>query len=95
MAAQNFAAIPAYLRAMKRLWPYSTGLQRRREWEAATFEHALAQGVLPLPKVQPSYVPKVSEPPRDLRDTSSDVLNEQELERVRRINYGTSDPLGR
>jgi hypothetical protein len=80
--------IPGYLRSMKRLWPYSMGLQTRREWEATTFEHALAQGA-PIPP------PKVKSQPRDLRDTSSDVLNERELERVRRINYGTGDPLGR
>jgi hypothetical protein len=88
MATHNFKAIPGYLRSMKRLWPYSMGLQTRREWEATTFEHALAQGA-PIPPP-----PKVKSQPRDLRDTSSDVLNERELERVRRINYGTGDPLG-
>lgn len=43
MAAGDFVAIPAYIRAMKRLWPLSTGLQARREWEAATFAEAISK----------------------------------------------------
>jgi GH24 family phage-related lysozyme (muramidase) len=38
MAASNFAAIPADIRAMKRLWPDVPGLQKRREREALLFE---------------------------------------------------------
>lgn len=34
--------IPALLRSMKRLWPNTLGLQRRREAEAALFEKAIA-----------------------------------------------------
>lgn len=90
LGAGNLGAVPSCLRAMKRLWPLNKSLLARREWEAATFEKAIgkqAAPVLPV-KSHPSAEP-------DLRDTSSDVLNEQELERVRRINYGTSDPMGR
>lgn len=43
----NFQAIPALIRSMKRLWPNPSsdkpsGLQRRREAEAALFEKAIA-----------------------------------------------------
>lgn len=41
MIAQNFAAIPGEIRAMKRLWPGVTGLLRRRDNEAALFEVGL------------------------------------------------------
>lgn len=34
--------VPALLRSMKRLWPNTLGLQRRREAEAALFEKAIA-----------------------------------------------------
>lgn len=37
----DFAAIPAELRAMKRLWPKAKGLRARRDREAALFERGL------------------------------------------------------
>jgi len=45
MAAQDFDAIPGYIRAMKRLWAGQgmDGLLTRREAEAALFEQGLAQ----------------------------------------------------
>jgi GH24 family phage-related lysozyme (muramidase) len=42
MIAKNYAAIPAYLRSMKRLWPTVKDLQNRRDHEAALFEKGLA-----------------------------------------------------
>jgi hypothetical protein len=41
MKAKNFDAIPAELRAMKRIWPNSAGLRKRRDTEAALFEKGL------------------------------------------------------
>ena len=41
MAAMDFAAIPAELRAMKRIWPKVAGLRKRRDTEAALFEKGL------------------------------------------------------
>lgn len=38
----DLAAIPAELREMKRLWPETAGLRKRRDAEAALFESALA-----------------------------------------------------
>jgi hypothetical protein len=42
MAAKAFHLIPTEIRAMKRLWPGTPGLQRRREEEAVLFEGGLA-----------------------------------------------------
>lgn len=42
MANGHFGAVPADLRAMKRLWPTLKGLQTRREREAKLFEDDLA-----------------------------------------------------
>jgi GH24 family phage-related lysozyme (muramidase) len=42
MADRNFAAIPAEIRSMCRLWPDHPGLTGRREEEAALFEAGLA-----------------------------------------------------
>jgi hypothetical protein len=39
--AGNFAAVPGYLRAMKRLWPETSGLCARRDQEAQLFEIGL------------------------------------------------------
>lgn len=44
MAAQEFADIPAQIRAMKRLWPSSKDLRDRRDHEAALFEQGLRSG---------------------------------------------------
>ncbi|WP_332877121.1 hypothetical protein [Massilia sp. S19_KUP03_FR1] len=47
MQAQDFAAIPAQIRSMKRIWagePDSAGLVKRRELEARLFERGLVQG---------------------------------------------------
>jgi len=44
MQAQNFAAIPADILAMQRLWPQNSGLWRRRAGEAALFQNGLTQG---------------------------------------------------
>jgi hypothetical protein len=41
MAAQDFAAIPAEIIAMKRLWPNVAGLLRRRDEEAQLFRDGL------------------------------------------------------
>lgn len=41
MAAGHLAAVPAALRAMKRLWPPDSGLVARREREARMFEEGL------------------------------------------------------
>lgn len=43
MASKQFNKIPGLIRDMKRLWPDSEGLQRRREREAAFFEAGLAK----------------------------------------------------
>jgi hypothetical protein len=42
MASGQFAEIPDEFRAMKRLWPNVSGLQHRRDHEAALFEKGLA-----------------------------------------------------
>ena len=42
MANRELEKISGEIRAMKRLWPSIAGLQRRREREAALFEHGLA-----------------------------------------------------
>lgn len=42
MIDKNFAAIPAAIRSMKRLWPTLPGLVTRRENEAKLFERGLA-----------------------------------------------------
>jgi len=44
IAAGRFSDIPDLLRAMKRLWPESSGLRDRREREARLFELGLGQG---------------------------------------------------
>jgi GH24 family phage-related lysozyme (muramidase) len=41
MAGEAFGKIPSELRSMKRLWPDSSGLRRRREDEARLFEEGL------------------------------------------------------
>jgi GH24 family phage-related lysozyme (muramidase) len=43
MEKKEFAAIPQQLRAVKRLWPSSSGLPARRENEAQLFEKGLAE----------------------------------------------------
>lgn len=96
MTTMNVAAIPGYLRSMKRLWPGSKGLMARREWEAATFETAFkgvaAPAIVPTgePQVRPPIVasrPVLVKPPVvESSDSVSDELNERELERVRRQN---------
>lgn len=88
MMAQDFQAIPGAIRAMKRLWPFSTGLKNRREWEALTFEQAIRQPSLPV------VLPIKPKAPAAPHEVTSDELNQRELERIRRQNYGTSDPLG-
>jgi hypothetical protein len=42
MAAGEFDKIPAEFRSMKRIWPNVSGLQHRRDHEAALFEKGLA-----------------------------------------------------
>jgi hypothetical protein len=42
MAAGQFAEIPAEFRSMKRIWPNVSGLQHRRDHEAALFQKGLA-----------------------------------------------------
>lgn len=42
--AGNYAAVPGYLRAMKRLWPATSGLCARRDQEAHLFEIGLQPG---------------------------------------------------
>lgn len=42
LAAENPAAVPDLLRAMKRLWPDARGLRDRRDAEAKLFEEGLA-----------------------------------------------------
>jgi GH24 family phage-related lysozyme (muramidase) len=42
MASKNFAAIPADLRSMVRLWPTMLGLRLRRQQEANLFEKGLS-----------------------------------------------------
>ena len=42
MARGDFAAVPALLRSMKRLWPAGSDLFERREQEAQLFEEGLA-----------------------------------------------------
>lgn len=56
MTERNFAAIPAEIRAMCRLWPDHPGLKRRREEEAALFEAGLgAAPVAAMAKPGPSW----------------------------------------
>lgn len=42
MENEDFRSIPAELRAMKRLWPNSSGLRKRRDTEARMFERGLS-----------------------------------------------------
>ncbi|HEX4847294.1 MAG TPA: hypothetical protein VFV30_04070, partial [Novosphingobium sp.] len=42
MAVGNYAAIPAEISAMQRIWPTVAGLRRRRREEAALFRDGLA-----------------------------------------------------
>jgi hypothetical protein len=42
MGARDFDKIPGEFRAMKRLWPNVSGLQRRRDHEAALFQKGLS-----------------------------------------------------
>lgn len=54
MATKNFAAIPAQLRSMKRIWrdtDVEAGLSRRREAEAALFEKGLRESVTLAPSL--------------------------------------------
>ncbi|MGH7156278.1 MAG: hypothetical protein ACREF3_20330, partial [Acetobacteraceae bacterium] len=44
--AGNFPLVPGLLRAMKRLWPDSPGLQARREAEAGLFEQGLREAAV-------------------------------------------------
>lgn len=103
LASMHVMAVPGYIRSMKRLWPSNTALLARREWEAHTFEDALVmahQGPVspivhttPVSPVRHPVLPSRPRPPAapvDLRDTSSDVLNQQELDRVRRQNNESS-----
>jgi len=41
MAAEQFDRIPDELRHMKRIWPNVSGLQHRRDHEAALFQKGL------------------------------------------------------
>jgi hypothetical protein len=47
MKAKNFQQIPAELRAMKRLWPKTAGLRKRRDKEADLFEKGLRANTEP------------------------------------------------
>lgn len=63
MTSMHVSAVPGYLRSMKRLWPNSKALLARREWEAATFEHAITQAVQDVsPIVHTSPDPAVRHP---------------------------------
>lgn len=42
MAAEDFDGIPNQIRAMKRIWPNSSGLRKRRDTEAKLFERGLS-----------------------------------------------------
>jgi hypothetical protein len=42
MENEDFRSIPAELRAMKRLWPNSSGLRKRRDTEAKLFERGIS-----------------------------------------------------
>lgn len=67
MAAKRFEQIPAELRAMKRLWPGTLGLLKRRDAEAALFEKGLKAPVSAPepPKAPPSHAPPPTiEPPK-------------------------------
>lgn len=44
LATGHRDAVPAQIRSMKRLWPASSGLVRRRDDEAALFEEGLKRG---------------------------------------------------
>lgn len=50
MAREEFDKIPGQIRAMKRLWPTSRGLKRRRDWEAKLFEDGLSAAPEPARK---------------------------------------------
>jgi len=41
MASENFKEIPDQIRSMKRLWPPTSGLQKRRDDEAKLFQEGL------------------------------------------------------
>lgn len=47
MNSRRFDRIPAELRSMKRLWPNSAGLRKRREAEATLFEKGLEANAIP------------------------------------------------
>jgi hypothetical protein len=47
MKAKDFQQIPAEFRAMKRLWPKTPGLRKRRDTEAALFEKGLKANTEP------------------------------------------------
>lgn len=60
MAAKRFDRIPAEIRAMKRLWPGTLGLLKRRDAEAALFEKWL-KAAAPVP--EPAKAPPPQTPP--------------------------------
>ena len=66
MVSKNFAAIPANIRAMVRLWPNVAGLITRRRQEADLFQKGLTEpvtGTQPAPvSVDPSPVPAAPPP---------------------------------
>ena len=54
MKSRRFDRIPAEFRSMKRLWPNSPGLRKRREAEAILFEKGLESSLARADQVSPS-----------------------------------------
>lgn len=80
MQARAFERIPAELRAMKRLWPESPGLQARREDEARLFERGLAAAAVRIPTRAAGAATVVeSGPPLPVLDAAPDRVDLRDL----------------
>lgn len=78
MKEQNFAPIPDLIRAMKRLWPDSAGLQRRREEEAELFARGLAEAAARAPVVGVAAISEAA-PPLPVLDAAPDRIDLRDL----------------
>lgn len=79
MAARAFEGVPRALRTMKRLWPDSPGLQKRREEEAALFERGLAGPPEPAGLVARAGAAAPSRGPLPVLDVAPDRVDLRDL----------------
>jgi peptidoglycan hydrolase-like protein with peptidoglycan-binding domain len=99
MASEDFDAIPAEFRSMKRLWPKLAGLRKRRDTEARLFERglkaAMPVGLMSAPTDdEPSEVPAAvqsSPPAPEPVVVDKDVQGDPEIfsvqKRLKVMNY--------